>query len=119
MIRDSGSRKEFATGAVRDMQTGKGRMDLLPWEAIMRVSKHCERGAIKYGERNVDKGIPQHSLIDSAFRHLAKYMSGWNDEAHLVAAVWNLLWALQQEELDRDDLMDLPWQQEGEGIDGR
>lgn len=111
MIKDSGDRTPFSTGAVRDMHTGKGRMDLLPWEAIMRVSKHCEQGALKYGERNVDKGIPQHSFIDSAFRHLAKYVEGWNDEAHLVAATWNLLWALQQEEKGRDDLMDLPWQQ--------
>ena len=37
-IKDSGKRTEFASGAVRDMQTGKGRMDLLPWEALMEVS---------------------------------------------------------------------------------
>ena len=110
MIKDSGQRTEFATGAVRDHKVGVGRMDLLPWEAIMRVSKHCEQGALKYGERNVDKGIPQHSFVDSAFRHLAKYVEGWNDEAHLVAACWNVLWALQQEEKDMDWLMDLPWQ---------
>ena len=29
-IKDSGERTEFATGAVRDMQKGKGRCDLLP-----------------------------------------------------------------------------------------
>ena len=61
-IKDSGERTEFATGAVRDMHEGKGRMDLLPWAAIMEVSKHCENGAKKYGEHNVDKGIPTHSL---------------------------------------------------------
>lgn len=110
VIKDSGSREHYSTGAVRDHKRGVGRMDLLPWEAIMRVSKHCEQGALKYGERNVDKGIPQHSLVDSAFRHLAKYMSGWDDEAHLVAACWNLLWGLQQEELCMSDLLDLPWQ---------
>lgn len=32
-IKDSGDRTRFDTGAVRDMHTGKGRMDLLPWEA--------------------------------------------------------------------------------------
>lgn len=77
MIKDSGERTEFGTGAVRDMHSGKGRMDLLPWEALVEVSKHCEEGALKYGERNCEKGIPIHSLIDSAFRHLAKYMMGW------------------------------------------
>ena len=29
-IKDSGERREFDTGAVRDIQEGKGRMDLLP-----------------------------------------------------------------------------------------
>ena len=49
MILDSGLRTEFETGAVRDMHMGKGRFDLLPWNAIMEVSKHCENGALKYG----------------------------------------------------------------------
>lgn len=80
MIKDSGDRTEFETGAKRDMHAGKGRMDLLPWYGIMEVSKHCEEGALKYGEHNVDKGIPLHSLLDSASRHLAKYMVGMDDE---------------------------------------
>ena len=96
MIKDSGDRTEFETGAKRDMHAGKGRMDLLPWYGIMEVSKHCEEGALKYGEHNVDKGIPLHSLLDSAARHLAKYMVGMDDEDHLRAACWNLLWALKR-----------------------
>lgn len=96
MIKDSGARTEFATGAKRDIQHGKGRMDLLPWYGIMEVSKHCEEGAEKYGEHNVDRGIPLHSLCDSAARHLAKFIAGEMDEDHLRAAAWNLLWALNQ-----------------------
>ena len=96
MIKDSGERTEFSTGAVRDMKRGVGRMDLLPWYGIMEVSKHCEEGAEKYGEHNVDKGIPLHSLCDSAARHLAKFIAGETDEDHLRAACWNLLWALNQ-----------------------
>lgn len=57
-IKDSGERRWFTTGAVRDMSEGKGRFDLLPWAAVMEVAKHCENGAKKYGEHNVDKGIP-------------------------------------------------------------
>ena len=94
-IKDSGERTKFDTGACRDMHEGKGRMDLLPWAAIMEVSKHCEAGAKKYGEHNVDRGIPTSSLCDSGMRHLAKYLDGWTDENHLVAAAWNLLWALE------------------------
>lgn len=96
MIKDFGARTEFSTGAKRDIQHGKGRMDLLPWYGIMEVSKHCEEGAEKYGEHNVDKGIPLHSLCDSAARHLAKFIAGEMDEDHLRAATWNLLWALNQ-----------------------
>lgn len=108
MIKDSGDRRKFSTGAVRDMQAGKGRMDLLPWAAIMEVSKHCEAGALKYGEHNVDRGIPTHSLCDSSARHLAKYLDGWDDEPHLLAAAWNLLWAIQME-LKHPECVDTPW----------
>ena len=33
-IKDSGNRREFSTGAVRDMAEGKGRCDLLPLDVI-------------------------------------------------------------------------------------
>ena len=33
-IKDSGARREFETGAVRDIQDGKGRCDLLPLEQV-------------------------------------------------------------------------------------
>lgn len=110
-IKDSGERTTFETGAVRDMHKGKGRMDLLPWAAIMELSKHCESGAIKYGEHNVDKGIPTHSLLDSAIRHAAKYLDGWTDEPHLVAAAWNLLWAIEME-IKHPECVDTPWKKE-------
>ena len=110
-ILDSGDRTRFESGAVRDMREGKGRMDLLPWAAIMEVSKHCENGAKKYGEHNVDKGIPTSSLCDSAARHLAKYLDGWTDESHLLAAAWNLLWALQMH-IKHPEVVDTPWRQE-------
>lgn len=112
LIKDSGDRRTFETGAKRDMAFGKGRMDLLPWAAIMEVSKHCENGAAKYGEHNVDKGIPTSSLCDSALRHLAKYLDGQKDEPHLLAATWNLLWAVQME-LHHPELVNTPWQDEG------
>lgn len=37
MIKDSGSRREFETGAVRDIQEGKGRCDLLPLDVVGRA----------------------------------------------------------------------------------
>lgn len=105
--------REFETGAVRDDATGKGRYDLLPWGAIHALARHCERGAQHYGERNVDKGIPQHSLIDSGIRHLSLYIQGDAENHHLVAALWNIAWALEQE-IKRHELLDLPERQTGD-----
>ena len=36
-IKDSGNRTEFATGAVRDIQQGKGRFDLMPLDIMSKV----------------------------------------------------------------------------------
>ena len=98
MIKDSGERTEFNTGAVRDMHSGKGDMLSLPMAALLRLSLLYEEGAKKYGRFNYLKGIPVSSFIDSAERHLAKYIAGWDDEDHLAAAAFNILGALQMEE---------------------
>ena len=37
MIKDSGERREFGTGAVRDIQEGKGRCDLMPLDVLAKV----------------------------------------------------------------------------------
>lgn len=114
-MEDSGNRTCFETGAVRDIQTGKGRYDLLPWQAIHQVAIHCERGAIKYGERNVDKGIPIHSLVDSAIRHLSRYLQAENDENHLAAAAWNVLWAIWMEK-EKPEMQDIPFRAPGNSL---
>ncbi|NPV89290.1 MAG: hypothetical protein HPY50_00760 [Firmicutes bacterium] len=98
MIKDSGDRHQFESGAVRDMQEGKGRCDLLPPMAILRLARHFEAGAKKYGDRNWEKGIPINSFIDSAIRHIMKYMDHQEDEDHLCAAAWNLMCAMETEE---------------------
>lgn len=87
----------FETGAVRDTG-GKGRMDLLPMCALLRVSKHMEDALTHYPERNWEKGLPMHSMLDSALRHLVKYMDGQTDEDHLCSATTNLLMAMWTEE---------------------
>ena len=107
--------RHFETGAVRDSAAGKGRYDLLPWAAIHALAQHCERGAIHYGARNVDKGIPQSSLIDSAVRHVSLYIQGDSEPYHLVAALWNIAWACEQE-AKRQHLVDLPERTEKSGV---
>lgn len=107
MIKDSGTRREFETGALRDMAEGKGDMVSLPNNAILRLSKHYENGAKKYGRWNYTKGIPVSSFLDSALRHLFKYLDGWDDEDHLSAAAFNILGAMEMEGKHKE-LIDIP-----------
>jgi hypothetical protein len=88
---DSGTRRQFATGAVRDGATNKGRFDLLPYYGLEAVARHFEAGAIKYAPRNWEKGIPLHIYLDSGSRHGAKASANWIDEPHAEAAAWNYL----------------------------
>ena len=97
MIKDSLERHEFETGAVRDIQQGKGRCDLLPPNALLRLARHFEAGAAKYGDRNWEKGIPINSFVNSAMRHLLQYMNGEDDEDHICASMWNLACAMETE----------------------
>lgn len=184
-IKDSGTRRDFGTGSVRDAATGKGRMDLLPvfameelvsfcnsgliqhfcskfvdahgsvlqrlqtaswhyhmravrgfqdsnltaaawyslwaldfrakvereaweedrfkrmwdrqvpWEGLIELSKLYEAGCLKYGDRNWELGQPLRVYLDSGARHLAKSLSGWVDEDHLVAAAWNQMCCIE------------------------
>jgi hypothetical protein len=112
-IKDSGTRREFGTGAVRDMSSGKGRFDLIPWRAIRALAIHYEKGCIKYGDRNWEKGIPVGSFLDSAMRHLAQVIDGRDDENHLIAALWNLACAYEtilriQDGTYKEELYNLP-----------
>ena len=110
-IKDSGIKDGettvFASGAVRDKKTGKGRCDLLPACVLLRLAKHYERGAERFGPYNWKQGIPCHSFVDSALRHLLKYMDGQTDEDHLIAAIWNLCGLAWTEE-KLPELMDIP-----------
>jgi len=97
-IKDSGKRTNFKTGAVRDGQEGKGRMDLLPVSALIEVAKIFEAGAIKYAARNWEKGIPLSRFMDSGLRHAMKHLRGDRDEPHLAMAAWNFLCLLDTQE---------------------
>lgn len=113
-IKDSGNRSVFSTGAQRDLGEGKGRLDLLPFRALIEVAKIFEEGAIKYKERNWERGLPLSRFVDSALRHLAKYMQGWKDEPHLAQASWNLLCLIEtqmriEEGILPNELNDLPF----------
>ncbi len=46
MIKDSGERRQFETGAVRDIQEGKGRCDLLPMWVVAKM--YTERNPVAF-----------------------------------------------------------------------
>ncbi len=105
IIKDSGKREEMPTGSRRDTREGKGRFDLLPARAIARLARHFEGGALKYGDRNWEKGQTLSRYFDSALRHAFLHLRGERDEDHLIAACWNLLCAVDTEERIKECLL--------------
>ena len=59
--------------------------------AVLEYAIQLENGAIKYGPRNWQKGIPLDRYVDSGIRHYMKHLRGDADERHDRAALWNML----------------------------
>lgn len=106
---DGGERISYGEGmAFREPTNGKGRYDLITPFGIKRLADWYELGAKKYANRNWENGMPFSRYIDSAKRHIDKYIMGMEDEDHLSAAVWNLLAIVHHEELGELHLDDMP-----------
>ncbi|MDE1855035.1 MAG: hypothetical protein KGH57_01795 [Candidatus Micrarchaeota archaeon] len=98
-LKDSGKKQVFDSGAQRDSRDGKGRYDLIPNTALRRLAFIYEKGALKYGERNWEKGMPISRFLDSALRHINQHIEGKRDEDHLAQAMWNIAGAIHTEEM--------------------
>lgn len=98
-VKDSGVRRDFETGSRRDVRTGKGRYDLLNPIVTLRLAKHYENGAVKYGDHNWELGQNMMNYLDSCKRHLDKFQEGHRDEDHLAAAMWNIASMIYTEEM--------------------
>jgi len=85
------TKREAASGAVRNNREGKGRYDLLPPRALHEVAVHFEGGATQHGDRNWEKGQPLSWFLDSAMRHSFQALAGDTTENHPAAAAWNWL----------------------------
>lgn len=93
ITKDSGDRKEFSDGMVRDTAEGKARYDLLPTFMLKRFAQLLSRGAKKYGERNWEQANTQEALNrfrESAFRHFIQWFDGEVDEDHASAVLFNI-----------------------------
>lgn len=75
MLQDSGTRKQFESGAVRDVCEGKGRMDLLPLDVIqdfMDCKKNGKRKLLPEVAAFQETGDPKHLIyaaVDFAESH--------------------------------------------------
>lgn len=94
-LKDSGERREFSTGSVRDFQSNKGRFDLAytHYDVSLALAQLMEAGCQKYGDRNWELGQPMGALWDSTMRHSFKHGAGYRDEPHGVQALWGW-WAM-------------------------
>ena len=80
-------------------------------DAYLEVSQHYAEGAKKYADRNMERGLPWHSMVDSALRHYTKWRRGDDDEPHARAVIWNLLTLLYMVD-NKPELNDLPCKEE-------
>lgn len=67
MILDSGNRTEFSTGAVRDIQEGKGRCDLLPLDVVADAFEMEELKDISAFQKTGDAEYLRAMLSDVPF----------------------------------------------------
>jgi hypothetical protein len=107
-----------STGAVRQHAAGKGRFDLIPPGPIYRLAQHYEAGVIGHGERNWERGLPLHTYVDSAERHLNAIKRGDDSEDHAAAVLWNICGYMHTLEELRSgrlpiELCDVPWTELG------
>lgn len=71
------------------------------------LMKDCYFKDVSTG-RNWERGMPFSRYVDSAKRHLDKFIMGMTDEDHLAAAVWNLCAIMHHQELGQLELDDMP-----------
>ena len=106
---DEETRVNFGDGtAQREEVRGKGRPDLISPFAILRLGKWSEDGAIKYGDRNWEKGMPFSRYTQSLCRHLEKWKANEQSEDHLSAIMWNAMAIIHHQELGELEWDDMP-----------
>ena len=89
---------------------GKLRYDLIPASLELELAKVVTAGAIKYGDRNWEKGIPDSECIGAIKRHLARFQLGQefspHDGAHEMAHVvfWCMV-LIEQAGIDQSEFL--------------
>ena len=94
ITKDSGERKEFASGMKRDVTTGKTLWHLVASGSMLRRwAELLTRGAVKYDADNWMKANGEEELKrfrESSFRHFMQWYNGDTDEDHGAAVFFNI-----------------------------
>lgn len=78
----------FPSGAVRSANEGRGRFDLVPFEAMLSLARRYEMGAKQFGDRNWERGQPLSRLLSSMRRHAHQINYDFSED-HVGAVLWN------------------------------
>lgn len=68
---------------------------------MRRLARRLEKGAIKYDDRDWEKGRPLSGYMNSALGHLYDYLEGDDSEDHLAAAMFQVMGLIHTEEMIR------------------
>jgi dATP/dGTP diphosphohydrolase len=86
------------------------RTDLLPPDALLSIAEHYGRGALKYEDRNWERGYAWSLSYGALLRHLFAWWGGEDIDAetgssHLAAVGWHALAliAFETREVGTDD----------------
>ncbi len=90
-MKDSGQRRTFDTGSVRDRAENKIRPDLIDPVIELFFSWWLTLGAAKYGPGNWAKGQPISEVMASVSRHWLKLRLGVDDEPHDLAIMFGMM----------------------------
>ena len=97
MAKGQGEMEINENGVKRESNNGRGRWELMPFEGLEELAKWYEAGAIKYGDRNWEKGVDVQDCTNRMIRHAIKAGNGFMDEgpfAHYAAVIWNAIAAI-------------------------
>ena len=82
------AKTQFSTGAQRSDATGRGRFDLIPYEAMLALARRYEMGAVHFGPKNWERGQPLSRLLSSMRRHAHQIGYDYSED-HVGAVLWN------------------------------
>jgi len=83
-----------ASEAALRYDAGKLRYDLLPGDALAALVKVYTKGAVKYADRNWEKGMSWSRCFGSLMRHCWAFWRGEQNDPetgchHMAMAAWN------------------------------